>query len=70
MDLKLNNMTRLESIKKEMRSLSKSIKFSAKRIDELIQEVERISPTDKKPARKNVTMDELTQIKLQKYLNQ
>lgn len=53
-----------------MRSLSKSIKFSAKRIDELIQEVERISPTDKKPARKNVTMDELTQIKLQKYLNQ
>jgi hypothetical protein len=70
MDLKLNNMTRLESIKKEMRSIRNSMRFSAKRIDELLQEVERISPTDKKPVRKNVTMDELTQIKLQKLINQ
>jgi DNA polymerase sigma len=62
--------SRYEAIKKEMRSIRNSMQFSAKRIDELLQEVERISPTDKKPARKNVTMDELTQIKLQKLINQ
>jgi hypothetical protein len=56
-------------MKRDIRTILSSLRFQAKRLEELLQDVEKISPSDPKPVKKKLTTQQLTEQKLQNILN-